>query len=568
MKRAFRARWAAVALAVLGLGLAAQPVLAIEFWDERIQVHGFFETRMSFGYEDFNSTNKIDMYGWLQVLNVEIEAEIAPDGWGPFDMIAAFARIEVKYDCVWNHACGTLPQVNAFGNQPKNLPHRVQSGQREGLAGSQVTFDRRPWWFADRERLGAGEFYDTKAGQRASKSFVYGSTNVGPVQRERRTERAARPVPRHPPRAVRRPLPGGVGSAMFYDGNWTNPFTELPGDDDAGLYLFNRTSHCRVGNWEIKDSSLHGFGQRELIWGIDGCHVRPTGFTRFVANPFADNQSRSYRLRRRREPGAARDRRARSPRPDGIPVNSQLPLRPGPEHGIGSSGEKAPRGESQGIFVPDLKNRLAAPGRRLRQRRPELHAERAAVEPRREPEVPTSCARPTSSSRPSRAGSGCAPACRPSCGARPSCSATRTSGTRSTSRSARWPRSKSRASRSGRCAASGRSTRWGRSRTCGSSWSGSTTSSSPPTSGAAASPSCRASPATSPTASGCTARTAPAWRARSDPRIPGTASRASRPARASSSATTASASPSPTTTAIRTRPTSRCCSSTTATSIP
>ena len=36
MKRAFRARWAAVALAVFGLGLAAQPVLAIEFWDERV----------------------------------------------------------------------------------------------------------------------------------------------------------------------------------------------------------------------------------------------------------------------------------------------------------------------------------------------------------------------------------------------------------------------------------------------------------------------------------------------------------------------------------------------------
>ena len=52
---------------------------AIEFWDERVQIHGFYETRMSFGYEDFDASNEIDMYGWLHVLNVETEVEIAPD---------------------------------------------------------------------------------------------------------------------------------------------------------------------------------------------------------------------------------------------------------------------------------------------------------------------------------------------------------------------------------------------------------------------------------------------------------------------------------------------------------
>ncbi len=47
------------------------------------------------------------------------------------------------------------------------------------------------------------------------------------------------------------------------------------------------------------------------------------------------------------------------PNGDGIPTGTALPLRPGPEHGIGTSGEKAPTGESQGIFMPDLNNRLA-----------------------------------------------------------------------------------------------------------------------------------------------------------------------------------------------------------------
>ena len=179
MQRAFGARWTWIALAVLGLGVTAAPAQAIEFWDERVQIHGFLESRMSFGYEDFNQSNEIDMYGWLQVLNIEAEVEIAPDGWGPFDMVAAFARVEVKYDCVWNHACGTLQSVDAFGDNAKNLPNRVQTGERLGLAGSQVIGDTRPYWFADRQRLNGGLWEDAKAGQRASKSFVYGSTNVG-----------------------------------------------------------------------------------------------------------------------------------------------------------------------------------------------------------------------------------------------------------------------------------------------------------------------------------------------------------------------------------------------------
>ncbi|MEN8160930.1 MAG: hypothetical protein ABFS41_12725, partial [Myxococcota bacterium] len=131
-------------LALVALFVGATPAAAIEFWDEKVQIHGFYESRMSFGMEDFNRGNGIDMYGWLHVLNVETEAELAPDGWGPFDMVAAFARVEVKYDCVWNHACGALPSVDAFGNQPKNLPDRVQNGRRTGFSGSQITgYDRR-----------------------------------------------------------------------------------------------------------------------------------------------------------------------------------------------------------------------------------------------------------------------------------------------------------------------------------------------------------------------------------------------------------------------------------------
>jgi hypothetical protein len=355
MSRANGARWTGWLLVVAGLWLGAGPARAIEFWDERVQIHGFYETRMSFGYEDFDASNQIDMYGWLHVLNLETEVEIAPDGWGPFDMVAAFARVEVKYDCVWNHACGTLPSVDAFGNMPKNLPHRVQTGQRTGLAGSQIaSLDRRPFWFAQREYLNGGLFYGMDAGQRDSESFLFGSTvgqlygaSAGPDTvlgnvRDVRNERGP--------------------NAFLYDGNWTDPTTGLPGDDDAGNYVFNRTSHCRTGNWKQKHANRVGYSNRELIWGIDDCQIEPTAFTRFVANPFRDESFGT-------DPTFGGDRNPvlladvdvlapgyvpLDPNGNGIPDATQLPLRPGAERGI---NDKAKKWESQGLFVPNLRTR-------------------------------------------------------------------------------------------------------------------------------------------------------------------------------------------------------------------
>jgi hypothetical protein len=120
----------------VGTSLAGsvEPAAAIDFWDDRLELHGFYETRLSFGMEDFDPSKSTDMYGWLHVLDLEGEADIAPNGWGPFDMVSAFARVEVKYDCVWNHACGVFESVNAFGNHPRKLPHRVQNARRQGIA--------------------------------------------------------------------------------------------------------------------------------------------------------------------------------------------------------------------------------------------------------------------------------------------------------------------------------------------------------------------------------------------------------------------------------------------------
>jgi len=362
MQRALGARWTWITLAVLGLGVTATPAAAIEFWDERIQIHGFLESRMSFGYEDFNQANEIDMYSWLQVLSIEGEAEIAPDGWGPFDMIAAFARVEVKYDCVWSHACGMLDSVDAFGNNPKNLPNRVQTGERLGITGSQDTGDTRPYWFADRQRLNGGLWADAKAGQRAAKSFVYGSTNAGLFGASAGPDGILGDFT-----DIRNE--GGIGSFAYATGI-TNPTTMLPGDDDAGTYLFNRTSRCKVGNWTQKASNLRRFTNRELIWSIDDCHIDPLGFNREIANPFADAATSTFGGDRNPVLNAINldpTSGAGFMNPldaDGIPNATALPLRPGTEFAAlpGNRVNKAAGQKgyhSQGIFVPNAAVRNA-----------------------------------------------------------------------------------------------------------------------------------------------------------------------------------------------------------------
>ena len=97
----------AAALAAAGCGaLAAAAASAIELWDGRVEVHGFYETRLAFGMEDFDASNEVDMYSFLNVLDVEVEAELAPNGWGPFDLVSAAASDGGTIDPPKDHRCG------------------------------------------------------------------------------------------------------------------------------------------------------------------------------------------------------------------------------------------------------------------------------------------------------------------------------------------------------------------------------------------------------------------------------------------------------------------------------
>ncbi len=145
--RTLRVR-AARPLALLGatLGLSAlllggSPASAFDFFDGRVEVHGFYEVQLRSMARDLSTSDDIDLTQWYNVLNIEVEADLAPDGFGPFDIVQAFVRVEGRYDCVWNRGCGTLSSADAFGDRADASPERLDDARRAGFRASGTVFN-------------------------------------------------------------------------------------------------------------------------------------------------------------------------------------------------------------------------------------------------------------------------------------------------------------------------------------------------------------------------------------------------------------------------------------------
>jgi hypothetical protein len=123
------------ALAVFTMGgLLAPRATALEAFDGRLQAHGFVEMDM----RAINSAWKeqTDLTQWYNILNVEFEADIAPDGFGPIDLLSAYVRVEARYDCIYSKGCGTFPAVSTFGNSSRSLPDRLSDAKLLDFGGT------------------------------------------------------------------------------------------------------------------------------------------------------------------------------------------------------------------------------------------------------------------------------------------------------------------------------------------------------------------------------------------------------------------------------------------------
>ena len=120
------------------------PATALEFWDGRLAIHGFYGMQVRSIIESFQwQNNSWDLTQWYHVLNLEIEADIAPDGFGPFDVISAFGRVEVRYDCVWTRGCGIFSSADTYGDRSKRLPERLLRGRSSGYTLAHFNGDQR-----------------------------------------------------------------------------------------------------------------------------------------------------------------------------------------------------------------------------------------------------------------------------------------------------------------------------------------------------------------------------------------------------------------------------------------
>ena len=113
----------------------------------RLRVNGSVEMQLR-GLADGFEGDRAYLSQWAWILNVEPELDIAPDGWGPFDSVTAFARVEVRYDCIWT-GCWMLPTWRHFGDRATRMPARnwgdgVTEGYAGGLDLTELGIPRRP----------------------------------------------------------------------------------------------------------------------------------------------------------------------------------------------------------------------------------------------------------------------------------------------------------------------------------------------------------------------------------------------------------------------------------------
>jgi hypothetical protein len=288
----------------------ASPAASFDFFDGRVSVHGFYEQQIRSIWEDFNARNDWDLTQWYHVLNLEIEADIAED-WGPFDLLSAYIRAEVRYDCVWRRACGLFRSADVYGDRSGRLPQRLSDGRRPGFAGTQFTIE------------------DSRIGDADTRGFNRLDDDLSRLGFENRK------VPGASRKAADFPFIYGFSEFFTQRGPDDVLGTLANPGDDPTPFVFERLlgRRCVYGHQQRR-------GQNVRVLPHDpGCRIPGSGFLRDRPNPFNPQDINRVVLARSEDV------------PDGpLGGSAALPFRPAPRYRF--DGPRAPRGEAQGIFVP------------------------------------------------------------------------------------------------------------------------------------------------------------------------------------------------------------------------
>ncbi len=312
MVRGSTARRLTLVLASLLILIVAAPAArAFEYFDGRIQIHGYFEETIRAISTDFNQS--LDLTQWYHTLHLEMDIDIAKDGWGPFDSVSAYLGVEVRYDCVWTRACGLSRGVDVYGNRSENLPSRLSNAKDPRLAGASIYQD--PFFLQPERQIETQAIYpsnvNTAGAVTPTTPLVPVGTRLGPrVDIYRGVNQTA---PFSALLATRTVLasPTGVGTIEY-----------IP-----GRYTFQNFLNYGYALRNVRSGS-NGTGTQAMPWDPRN-DVDPQGTLGDRVNPFSTTLAN-------RNPVT------------GIINTNVLPFRPGPVPGP----LQAPSWLANGLFVP------------------------------------------------------------------------------------------------------------------------------------------------------------------------------------------------------------------------
>jgi hypothetical protein len=292
----------AAALVLLWIAGAASPARAFEYFDGRLQAHGFYEMQLRFLSNDFNvNTDGINMSQWYHVFNLELEGDILPDGWGPFDLLSAYVRAEARFDCVWTRACGIFPSVNWYGDRTTRVDGYRSDGRRSGYSGNVYIGNQSAFWLnTDPPPPGSVPGDPRFSGAPQGDLGQYTGKKYAPVIDQRTCTKDANGncipgtgIPIAGLTDVYRRLPATIDQLPGFSGLYATAGPDAAfgagqgpdGVDDPAYFFFSGQSNCQFGVRRTKGGENGGSFQILGPWNPN-CEVEPNSALRFKPNPF------------------------------------------------------------------------------------------------------------------------------------------------------------------------------------------------------------------------------------------------------------------------------------------
>ena len=134
MRGVSAARLVSRCVLALSLGLlVTSQATAFEAFDGRLQAHGFYEMQLRALNADYSED--WDVTQWYNVFNLELELDLVQDTIGILDLLQAYVRAEVRYDCIYSRGCGMFRSMNTYGDRSKSLPRRLANGTSQTNSG-------------------------------------------------------------------------------------------------------------------------------------------------------------------------------------------------------------------------------------------------------------------------------------------------------------------------------------------------------------------------------------------------------------------------------------------------